>query len=301
MPAGTTPGKLPSSARFLDISDYGRPLAIRLARLLAPTAATAPLVTVVWFVIGLVATLCYARGGFAYALAGTLGLQLKNVLDAVDGSLARLQQRPSRIGRFLDSNADAVIAAALCAALGIAISRTRPAAYSAILAGTALFAGLLQASLYNYYYVLYRARRGGDTTSHVQEALTEEDRSHYRGRPAALALLRLLLAGYRVIYGWQDSVVGRLDDWAARPLAAQGRRPEADELRDDSSLLTAMSALGPGTQILILNLYTLAGFRQLELALELYLWTIALAGTLYAGAILVRLRRTALRLADSRY
>ncbi len=289
------PGKLPSSARFFDISDYARAPAVALARVLKDTPVTAPWVTGVWFLIGLGAALCYVEGSYGYALLGTLGMQVKNVLDAVDGSLARLQRRPSRIGRFLDSNADALIAAAICVALGIAVGRHRPALYCVTLAGAALLAGLLQASLYNYYYVRYRARRGGDTTSRVVESLTEEDRRRYSGRPGALALLGGLIASYRWIYGWQDALVGRLDDWAARPLTSRGLRGAADELRDAPVLLTAMSALGPGTQILALNLCTLAGAWHLSLALEFYLWTVALGGTVYASAIVLLLRRAARR------
>ncbi|UCF20162.1 MAG: CDP-alcohol phosphatidyltransferase family protein [Gemmatimonadota bacterium] len=295
MPEAAMPGKVPNSARFLDISDYARPLAVALAHALKPSRVTAPWVTGAWFVIGLAAALCYAKGGAAYALVGALGMQAKNVLDAVDGSLARLQNRPSRIGRFLDSNADALIAAAVCAALGVAVGRHRPATYSAILAVMALLSGLLQASLYNYYYVRYRARRGGDTTSRVEESLTGEDRLRYGGRPAALALLSALIAGYRWIYGWQDALVQRVDDWAARPLASRGRLAEAEGMRDARVLLTAISVLGPGTQILALNLYTLFGLWRLSHALELYLLTVAVGGSLYAAAVVLCLRQAAAR------
>jgi hypothetical protein len=74
---------------------------------------------------------------------------------------------------------------------------------------------------------------------------------------------------------------------------AVGREETADALRDDRRLLTVVSALGPGMQILILDLYTIAGYRHLGLALELFLWTIALGGTLYAAAVIFRLRRAA--------
>jgi hypothetical protein len=40
-----------------------------------------------------------------------------------------------------------------------------------------------------------------------------------------------------------------------------------------------------------------AGARHLVLALELFLWTVALGGTLYALSIFLRLRKTATRLA----
>lgn len=297
MPERATPRKVPEAAGFTDLSDYARPLAIRLAGRLAGTRVRAPHVTMVWAILGLAAAYAYALDGYATALAGAALMQVKNVLDAVDGSLARLQRRPSRIGRFLDSLCDAMVAAALCAGLAVAVARARPGAYAAALAAATLILSLLQGSVYNYFYVRYRARRGGDTTSRLEERLTEEDATRYRDRPLARVALRALLRAYEWVYGWQDELVQRIDRWAAAPLVATGRRDLAQALRDDRSLLTAASALGPGLQILILDLYTLAGYHQLELALELFLVSVAVGGTSYAAAIFLRLRRTAVRLA----
>ena len=297
MREGATARKLPEGAQFLDLSDYARPLAVWIARRLRDSSVTAPDVTAVWGIIGMIAVFCYGVGGYQYALLGTVGLQVKNVLDAADGSLARLQSRPSRVGRFLDSIGDAVIAGALAVALAVAVARERPALYATGLSGAALLLGLLQGSVYNFYYVRFRSRRGGDTTSRVKEGLTRYDEAHYEDRLLALALLRCLIVAYNWIYGWQDVLVQRIDAWAVRPLTASGRDEEADALRDDQVLLTAVSALGPGLQMFILNLYTLAGYRRLEFGLELFLWTVALGGTLYAAAVILRLRRGAARLA----
>jgi phosphatidylglycerophosphate synthase len=261
--------------------------------LIAPTRLRAPHVTLVWAGIGFLGAYWYGVGGYVPALAGAAAMQAKNILDAVDGSLARLQNRPSRIGRFLDSIFDALVAAALYAALAVAVSRDRGIAYASALATAALVLGLLQGSVYNYFYVRYRARRGGDTTSHVQEALTLEDESRYSGRPAARWLLRALIWAYNWIYGWQDRLVQLVDAWAAAPLVRTGATDRADALRDERHLLTATSALGPGLAILILDAYTVAGIRHLTLALELYMWTVAMGGTFYAAAIFYRLRRAA--------
>jgi phosphatidylglycerophosphate synthase len=288
-----TGAKLPSSASFIDLSDYGRPLAVWIARRLRDTNVTALDVTAVWGVLGIVAAFCYAVGGYQYALLGAGLMQVKNILDAVDGSLARLQVRPSRVGRFLDSIGDAVISAAVYLALAVAVARERPIPYVAVLATAALVLSLLQGSVYNYYQVRYRQRRGGDKTSLVKERLTDYDKIHYEDRPIALGLLRQLIGAYNWIYGWQDVLVQRIDRWAAAPLAAVGREETADALRDDRRLLTVLSALGPGMQILILDLYTIAGYRHLGLALELFIWTVALGGTLYAAAVILRLRRVA--------
>jgi phosphatidylglycerophosphate synthase len=285
-----TAGKLPRQAKFVDLRDSARPLAAWIARRLRDTRITAPHVTLVWVVLGLGAAACYGLGGFGLALTGAVLMQVKNILDAVDGSLARLQARPSRIGRFLDSIGDAFIAAAIAAALGVAVARGRPLALAVSLAVAALVFGLLQGSVFNYYYVCYRVRQGGDTTSRVKEALTESDAMHYDGRPGALALLRVLIAAYNWIYGWQDLVVHRIDEWAVRPLTSEGPGEEEDALRDDRRFLTAVSLLGPGVQILLLNLLTVAGYWNLGAMLELFLWIVAAGGTSYAAALMLLLR-----------
>ncbi|MGK7311524.1 MAG: CDP-alcohol phosphatidyltransferase family protein [Candidatus Longimicrobiales bacterium M2_2A_002] len=287
--------KLPKSARFIDLSDYARPIAVRIARVLKDTSVTASHVTVVWGAVGLAAAFCYATGEYRYALLGAGLMQAKNILDAVDGSLARFQDRPSRVGRFLDSIGDAAVSAAVFAGLAVAIAAERPPAHAALLAAAALVLGLLQGSLFNYYSVRYRARHGGDATSRLSEGLTAGDRARYGDRPFALALLRLLLGAYDWIYGWQDRLVQRIDGWAVRPLESRGRDEEADALRSDHRHLTAVSALGPGVQILLLDLFTVAGLRSLPRLLEAFALTIAVGGTLYAALLVLRLRWLARR------
>lgn len=295
----TTARKLPEDAGFRDLSDYARPLAVRIAERLRDTAVRAPHVTLAFGVVGLLGSACYAIGGYPAALAGAAALQAKNILDAVDGSLARLQNRRSRIGRFLDSIMDAIVAAALFGALGLTVSRDGGGSGPWVLAAAAFLAGLLQSSVFNYYYVRYRSRHGGDPTSRLVEGLTAEDRAMYGDRPFALLSLRGLLLLYTVIYRWQDALVRRLDRWAARPLVRAGRTAEAGRQRDSARFLTAVSLLGPGIQILALDLYTLAGFRALGTVLELFLWTVALGGTAYGLGLVLYLRAAAARRARS--
>ena len=284
---------------FTDLSDYARPLAVWVARRLRETSVRAPHVTLVFLLVGCVGAWLYSRGDYGWALVGAACLQAKNILDAVDGSLARLQNRPSRIGRFLDSLSDAAVAVALFAGLGYAVAQTRAGVYAWALAAGALVASLVQASIFNFYYVRYRRRHGGDPTSQVHESFTDQDREAYAGQPWAARTLAALLRLYQVVYGWQDRLVAGLDRWSVGPLVEFGRLEEAAALRDDRGFLTAVSALGPGVQILLLNVFTVVGFRVLIPALEAYLWVTAVGGTLYALALLGRVRSAAATLALS--
>jgi phosphatidylglycerophosphate synthase len=291
--------KAPRHRQFTDLSDYARPLALWIASRLKETRVRAPHVTLVFLVVGFLGAWLYHAGDYVYALLGTLCLQAKNILDAVDGSLARLQNRPSRIGRFLDSLSDAAVAVALYFALGYVVAQSRADVYAWTLAAAALVASLVQGSVFNFYYIRYRRRHGGDPTSQVHESFTEQDREAYAGNPWAARTLASLLTLYQIVYGWQDRIVAALDRWAVGPLVEFGRLQEAAALRDDRGFLTAVSALGPGVLILLLNLFTVVGFNALSAALEAYLWAIAVGGSLYALALLGRVRSAAATLALS--
>ena len=112
--------KVQSTDKFLDLSDYARPIARQLTRALVNTRITPIQITIAYTLIGLIAALLFATGIYLNSVIAGALLLVKSTLDAVDGSLARARQRPSRVGRFLDSICDYFINAAVF--LGIAIA-----------------------------------------------------------------------------------------------------------------------------------------------------------------------------------
>ena len=86
-----------------------------MARALARPGIPAPAVVLANALTGLVAALALARGEL---VAAAVLLQLKTLLDNTDGQLARLTGRVTLIGRYLDTEADLVVNAALFVALG---------------------------------------------------------------------------------------------------------------------------------------------------------------------------------------
>jgi archaetidylinositol phosphate synthase len=86
------------------------PLVLGLARLRFPP----PLVVVSAGAAGIAAAVQLGRGSL---LAAALLVQLKTLLDNADGQLARLTGRTSAFGRYLDSEVDLLVNAALFAAL----------------------------------------------------------------------------------------------------------------------------------------------------------------------------------------
>lgn len=152
--------KLPAHKKFVDLSDYGRPLAQALVRQLLHTPVTSIHLSWAFLVAGAIGIACILRQQY---LLAALFLLAKNVLDAADGELARQKNHPSYTGRYLDSIFDFVINAGICIALYKVVT-VSPAV--ALLA----FAGLqFQCAICNYYYVIQRNRVNGDVTSRINE------------------------------------------------------------------------------------------------------------------------------------
>jgi archaetidylinositol phosphate synthase len=97
-----------------------RPLAHPLVLLFARLRVPPPLVVTAAGAVGLAAAVELGRGSL---LAAALLVQLKTLLDNADGQLARLTGRTSAFGRYLDSEVDLLVNAALFAALGWTTAR----------------------------------------------------------------------------------------------------------------------------------------------------------------------------------
>jgi phosphatidylglycerophosphate synthase len=99
-----------------------RPLAHPLVLLFARLRVAPPAVVVAAGAAGVAAAVELGRGSL---IAAALLVQLKTLLDNADGQLARLTGRISAFGRYLDSEVDLLVNAALFAAL--AWTTTQPA------------------------------------------------------------------------------------------------------------------------------------------------------------------------------
>jgi phosphatidylglycerophosphate synthase len=153
--------KLSKEEKFLDFSDYGRPLAKAFANQLKNTSVTPVQVTYLFGISGLLAIYSILNGFF---FAAGFFLLLKSVIDAADGELSRVKNTPSYTGRYLDSIFDNILN--LLFLLSICL-----ASDSSIWTTLAAFLCMqFQGTLYNYYYVILRHNSaGGDVTSSIFE------------------------------------------------------------------------------------------------------------------------------------
>ena len=245
--------KVQPADKFLDLSDYARPFARVLTRLLVNTSITPIQVTLAYTVVGLIAAILFATGVDLNAIIAGFLLLVKSMLDAVDGSLARARNRPSRVGRFLESLCDYFINAAVF--IGIALYGGSITLDKVILAFLALESAAWQGTIYYYYTVYYRRLTGGDTTSQLNE--TEAKQYPWDNPATVQALLNI----YLVVYGWQDALFAAIDRAITPDVAAPIYR--------NKRLLTAITVMGLGFQLLLIAICAWLG--QARWALWLFI------------------------------
>jgi archaetidylinositol phosphate synthase len=186
-----------------------RPLAHPLVLLFARLRVPPPLVVVAAGAAGLAAAVELGRGSL---LAAALLVQLKTLLDNADGQLARLTGRTSAFGRYLDSELDLLVNAALFASL--AWTTRQPA--------LALASFLALTSVFSLNFNVERLSREGSAEPEAE--------SH------GTALLRRV---YGLVYAPQDRLAEALV--ARRPTLTS---PSAVSLLANLGMSTQLAAFG---------------------------------------------------------
>ncbi|MDG1171527.1 MAG: CDP-alcohol phosphatidyltransferase family protein [Polaribacter sp.] len=228
--------KLPAKYQFLDLSDYGRPIARFIANSLRNTKFTPVDVTIAFIISGLIGIYCITK---EYYFTAAFFLIFKSILDAADGELARIKKTPSYTGRFLDSVSDIILN------LIIFVTLWQVTEINLALAFLAFFGIQLQGTLYNYYYVILRNRFDGDTTSRIFEDKT----------PTALPgekqkNVNILFFLYKLFYGVFDKIIYTLDKNASRG------KPFPNWL------MTLISTFGLGFQLLLISIFLIVGYKS---------------------------------------
>jgi len=97
-----------------------RAVSIYLSVPLARAGATPNGITLAWIVVGLVGVAMLIGDSWTVRVAGALLLELSYLLDFVDGEVARLTDRRSSVGGFLDLLGHGVLKASMPLAVGAA-------------------------------------------------------------------------------------------------------------------------------------------------------------------------------------
>lgn len=237
--------KLPADNNFLDLSDYGRKIAKMIAKSLLNSFITPIHVTFGFLFIGILA-IYFILNQLFYVAA--ILLVLKSIIDAVDGELARLRNKPSYVGRFLDSNFDLLLNFGFLYIIHI-ISNT-----SLELMLVAFVSIQLQGTIYNYYYTIVRNNRpGSDTTSRIKE----------NSFPKAMGgenqkMVNFLYVVFKIFYGGFDFIVLKLDK------GAQNLK------KFPNWFMTLISIYGLGFQLLIIGVMLSLGLKEYILLFIIY-------------------------------
>ena len=99
-----------------------RPISLRITRALLDTPLTPNQTTWVSFLVGGIGVALIFFGGFSNLMIGMLLLQANNILDGIDGELARIRHQTSEYGAYLDSVFDEILNAGLMIGVGYHLS-----------------------------------------------------------------------------------------------------------------------------------------------------------------------------------
>jgi phosphatidylglycerophosphate synthase len=240
------------------VCDYVfRPLAHVVVLALLPLRVPPPAVLLVATATGLSAA--YAVGD-GHLVAAALLLQVKTVLDNADGQLARASGRVSVLGRYLDSESDLLVNAALFAGLGYLTGRY-------VLAAVSFLALTLVLSVDFNLSILYRREHDEDVDA----------------MPPANGLAHVLERIYGVVYAPHDRLVAAFVESRLERLGADA---DARLAYHDRATLTVLANFGLSTQLAALGVCLLLGRASA------YFWLV-----LACGAVLVALAARRERLA----
>lgn len=224
------------------LSEYGfRPLAHQIVRALLPLRVAPTWLVVFHTLLGVLAGWLITQ---SWLVMAAILIQVKTVLDNADGQLARASGRVTETGRYLDTEGDLIVNAALFWGVG-SVTQQPVLALVAFITLT-----LLLSSDFNLEY-LYRRERG----------------EPFRPSPDTSAENQTVLRALEWFYGFffkpQDSLIRRFAD--ARLDAVLRGQTDPERIQSarlayhDADTLFVLANLELSTQLLVLGLCLVLG------------------------------------------
>lgn len=134
---------------------FYRPIGFRIARMLRGTGVTPNMITVISIFVGAGAGFMFYHDNIVYNIYGILLLVFANILDCVDGQLARLTGIKSAIGRILDGFAGDIWFASIYIGFAMRLSNEFGTDWFFMLAVMSGMSHLVQANITDYYKTLH--------------------------------------------------------------------------------------------------------------------------------------------------
>jgi phosphatidylglycerophosphate synthase len=231
-------------------------------------------------IFGLAASWLIIQNNFLLVVFGALLLFYKNVLDKVDGSLARAKGLDSRRGRFYDSISDFIVTLASFSAMSWNLYKTYNTKWIFVVGFAAMICSMLQCSFFIYYQVAFIKFTGKQTVNRLVENVTEED---LRTQDNWTTFLQRV---FMLIYGWQDKLVASLDNFLFKRFEMRVKQSYSQTENINSEIsrwwyankrfLTTASSLSIGTHIFFVCIFTLLQRFDVYFAVNLILWNLLL-------------------------
>jgi phosphatidylglycerophosphate synthase len=246
----------PGACRELLCEGVFRPAAHVVVLALLPLRVPPPAVVVAGATAGFAGAAELWRGDL---IGAAVLLQAKTVLDNADGQLARAAGKESVLGRYLDSESDLLVNAAVFAAIAHVTGRP----WLALAA-----------------FVVLTLVLGIDFN--LERLYQREHGEPVETRPPATGLAAVLARVYDVVYLPQDRAARGFVAWRLRRL---GGGEAARRAYHDEGTLAVVANFGLSTQLAVLGLCLLAGRPAL------YCWLVLACGAALVPLELRRARR----------
>lgn len=251
------------------ISEHAfRPLAHQVVRALLPLRVPPTALVAFHTVLGVIAGALIAQGNL---IPAAILIQVKTVLDNADGQLARASGMVTETGRYMDTEGDLIVNAALFWGVG-ALSGQWLLALVAFLVLTVFLS-----ADFNFEY-LYRKERG----------------EYFRPTPDTSRENQIVLRGlewfYRAFFKPQDEAIRAYSESRFEMISSRfpnsSRRADARLAYFEADSLFVLANLELSTQLFVLGVCLVLGIPAL------YLWFV-----IACGAVLIALQRRRERLA----
>jgi phosphatidylglycerophosphate synthase len=247
---------------FLNLQSYLHITAGAITKALYYTPATPHYVILFSLILGIAASILLIQDNIYVIILGAVFLFYKNVLDKVDGSLARARDMASRRGRFYDSISDFIVSLSLFIAISIKMYKIYNDNLVFVICFLGLIFSMLQTSFFIYYEVAFIKQSGKETINRLLENVTKEDRKSQD------KLTLFLQKVFLIIYGWQDLLVYKLDKFLLSKLKTKLNIID-NHVFDLNALwyknkrfLTMASVLSIGSHMILIAVF--AVFRRLD-------------------------------------
>ncbi len=259
---------------FLNLQSFLFITSRQITRLLYYTPITPHQVIFISMIFGIAASFMIIQDNKLIAVSGAVLLFYKNVLDKVDGSLARAKNMDSRRGRFYDSISDFIVTFSVFTALTFKLNNIYHSPVVFIAGYLAMIFSMLQCSFFIYYQVSFIKLSGKETVNRLIESVTEEDR---RSQDKVTLLLQKI---FQSIYGWQDKLFAALDNFLYKKVEMVNAGKDNLTLNRlwyaDKKFLTMASSLSIGTHIFLICISAAAGRFEYYLFVNLILMNLLL-------------------------